>query len=57
MCLSSGLCFGPQKLTKLLKLPLASFRRLRAAVGAYINDLLHNAFVNVVPTLKKVLVC
>lgn len=57
ICLSSGLFFGPQKFTKLLKPPLASFRRLRAAVAAYINDLLHDAFVNVVPTLKKVLVC
>ena len=39
-CLPNGLCSGPRKFTKLLKLPLAKLRLDYIKIAAYIDDLI-----------------
>ena len=43
MCLPNGLSSGPRKFTKLLKPPLATLRRDKDVVSAYIDDLIRIA--------------
>ena len=40
LCLPNGLCSGPRKFTKLLKPPLASLRKDRVTLSAYIDDII-----------------
>ena len=47
-CLPNGLSSGPHKFTKLLKEPLATLRKSKISVSAYIDDLIWQKILVVV---------